>query len=408
MATFDKNSKSDETNEFRNFDHREKNHRAGAECVWARMQEQPKLPYSEKYGGFRVVTKYADAMSVGQNWRVFSSEVAGISLPDLSFATRHIPVEIDPPKHKEYRDLISGILSRANVAKMEPTFREIVCNLVADIGDRTRVDLTEVLARPLPVRVTLVLLGLPWKDSAKLDSLVAQIHLHRGNESAMAVAKQLDQYVSDILSERREAGVTDPEADLVSAVLTGTVEGRHLTHEEQVSMIRILIIGGFETTAIALTTAMWWLAQHPEDVQRLRDDPNLWTSAVDEFVRFSSPGAYLARTVTQEVEIGGCPMKPGEKILISWAAANRDPRKFKKAEEVVLDRAPNHHVGFGAGVHSCVGLHVAKLEMRIALQEMLKRYKSFRVDPSGEIRWESSENQGMVALPLILEPCAPN
>ena len=124
--TFDKNSKSDETNEFRNFDHREKNHRAGAECVWARMQEQPKLPYSEQYGGFRVVTKYADAMSVGQKLEGVFVRGGGDIPARSELCERHIPVEIDPPKHKEYRDLISGILSRANVAKMEPTFREIV------------------------------------------------------------------------------------------------------------------------------------------------------------------------------------------------------------------------------------------------------------------------------------------
>jgi cytochrome P450 len=160
--------------------------------------------------------------------------------------------------------------------------------------------------------------------------------------------------------------------------------------------------GGFDTTAIALTSAMHWLATHPENADTLRTKPETLERAIEEFVRFSSPGSYLRRTVTQDVELGGCPLHAGDRVMMAFAAANRDPAKFACPDQVKLDRFPNAHVGFGAGVHRCIGSFVAKLEMKIALEELLDRYPFFRVDPQGEVRWECGENLGISSLPLIL------
>jgi hypothetical protein len=212
---------------------------------------------------------------------------------------------------------------------------------------------------------------------------------------------KLRNYVERSLLNRK-ASVTSADEDMMSGILLGSVSGRALTLEEQVSMVRQILIGGFDSTAIALATAIWWLAEHPQDAQRLREDPSLIDTASEEVVRFASPASYLRRTVTQDTELGGTQLHEGDWIVLAFAAANRDPTVFESPETLRLDRTPNNHAGFGFGVHRCIGSFVAKLELRVALTEFLNRYSEFRVDPSKPIRFSSGLNQGIIALPLIL------
>ena len=387
--------------EFSGFDPHQPDVRVGAEQMWSRMRACPGLAHSDQYGGFHIVTRFDDVMRVVMEPDHFDSG-SGITMPPARVRTPHIPAEIDPPEHRDYRNMLMRFLTPQMVRGMEGAVRRLAVELLDQFAAQTHVDFVEVFARPFPVHASLELLGLPGEDADHLDGLVRELHEEVATGVSTGGAQKLTEYVTAKVVERSAA--TDPDADIMSAIVLGKVGGRPLTIDEQVSTVRLVMIGGFDSTAIAVAMTVWWLAEHPEDAQRLRADPALIETAVDEFVRFSSPASYLRRGVAADIELGGCPLHKGEQVLISFAAANRDPAKFDRPDEVVLDRAANAHLGFGAGVHRCPGLYFARLELRIAIEEVLRRYRTITVDPDRPIRIGSGLNQGIVGLPLILDP----
>jgi cytochrome P450 len=284
---------------------------------------------------------------------------------------------------------------------MEPEARTLARMLLDAVDGRTHVDFVEVFARPFPVHVALKLVGLPSRDAQLIDNLVVASHEEVATGVKTGAGEKLTKYVERSLLEKRDL-VGSADENLVSSILFGTVNGRPLTLDEQISMMRMVLVGGFDTTAIALATAIWWLADHPEDAQRLRDDPALIEKAGEEVVRFASLATYLRRTVTQETELGGASLRKGDWIVLAFGAANRDPAAFECPEQLKLDRSPNNHVGFGMGIHRCIGSFVAKLEMRVALSEVLSRYHQLRLDPAAPIRYSSGLNQGITSVPVIL------
>lgn len=388
--------------DFKDFDHRARGHEEEAPCIWARMRQARGLAHSDKYGGFYVVTRYDDLYEAAVKCKVFSS-AQGLSFPDLDFATRMIPAEVDPPLHKEYRNLLTDFLTRERIAELEPVVRRKARQLMDAFVDKERIDFVAAYARPLPVFVSLGLLGLPPEDAAKLDRLVEDLHVHRGSEAAQISASELTRYIEDAIIAHRERA-KDPGESILSSIVLGRVEGRPLSLAEQSSIVRLLMFGGFDTTTIALGASVRWLAEHPQDAQRLRDEPELMETAIEEFVRFASPATYLRRTVTEDATLGGQELHEGDRVLLSFAAANRDPTKFEAPDEVIIDRTPNHHLGFGAGVHRCIGFLVGKMMIRITLQEFLARYRDFHVDPEHAIEWKTGENLGISFLPLVLGP----
>ncbi|WP_336967493.1 cytochrome P450 [Sphingobium aromaticiconvertens] len=376
--------------------------REGAETIWARMREADGLAFMPGYGGFHAVARHDDLMTALLDPRLFASG-GGITVPAPDgVRSPHIPAEIDPPFHRSYRALLTPYLTPQKVREREPSVRRLVTGLLDGIGDDLRFDFVERVARPLPVLGTIDLLGLPVEDAMLLDGLVVELHEEVATGVRTGAAQKLTDYVEHVIT-RRQPQASDARADLLSSILLGTVDGRALTLDEQVSMIRLFLIGGFDTTAIALATAIWWLAEHPADIARLRADPALIDSMIEDVVRFASPSTYLRRTVTAPVELGGTQLQAGDQLLLAFGAANRDPVRFDRPDDIVLDRSPNPHLGFGAGHHRCVGSFFAKLEMRVAVQEILARYAHFRLDPDQPCRMGSGLNQGITFLPMVFE-----
>lgn len=382
------------------FDIHAANAREGAECLWAQMRDTPGLYRNERYGGFHVVSRFEDVMTVLMKPTVFGSG-KGITLPPpATVRSFHIPAEVDPPAHREYRALMAPLMTPAHARAREPLVRAMVADLLDRIPDGEPVDFVRVFARPLPILVALDLLGLPASDAGELEQMVGDLHREVATGVATGASERLKTYAENVLVRRR-ADATDPQADVVSSILLGTAFGRPLTPEEQMSMVRLLLVGGFDSTSSALATMMWWLATEPEAAGRLRADPSLIDSASEEIVRFASPSTYLRREVMEDVELGGTQLKKGDSVLVAFAAANRDPAKFECPETIRPDRKPNQHVGFGAGHHRCIGSFIAKTELRLAFEAILATFSGFRIDETRPIDYTTGLGQGIISLPMI-------
>ncbi|MBL8546420.1 MAG: cytochrome P450 [Hyphomonadaceae bacterium] len=379
---------------FDDFDIHKAGSRENAECVWAQLRDAPGLAHCDLYGGFHIAARYADMKAVLMNHGLFASG-AGITLPPATTRSRHIPAEIDQPLHKDYRGVMQRTLMPDRVAPMEPAVREIVTQLL-DAFTSTRLDLFTTLARPLPVYVMLQFLGLPRSDGPMIDTLVEDLHAEVASGVPRGAGPRLTAYAEDVIRNRTPDG-----EDFVSTVMRGEVEGRTLTFDEQANMVRQVLIGAFDTTSLTLASAVWWLAQNPADVRRLRDEPALMNTATEEMVRFASASTYLRRTVTDDAVLSGTSLHKGDHVLLAFGAANRDPSTFKDPDTLVLDRKPNPHLGFGMGVHRCIGSHLAKLQLRVALEELLNRY-DLAPDPDEAIAFSTGLGQGIIRLPLIL------
>jgi len=387
--------------ELKDYDIHARDVRKHAERVWARMRAEANLVHGEKYGGFYAAAKFKDMKEALLKHGIFSSG-SGITLPEAHNRTRHIPAETDPPVHKGYRAIMQRPLAADRIKTMEPAVRDIVVQLLDAFKGQRRVEFFSAFARPLPVYVMLHFLGLPREDGAMIDALVVELHTEVATGVATGGARKLTEYAESVI-ERRERSGAPPGDDFVSTVAAGEIDGRPLTREEKMNMVRQVLIGAFDTTSLTIAAGVWWLAQHPEDAHRLRETPALMNTASEEMVRFASASTYLRRTVTQEAELGGTPLKPGDKVLLCFGAANRDPSVFADPDRMVLDRTPINHLGFGLGLHRCVGSHLAKLQIQVAFTEILNRYEEFHLDPEGTIELSSGLGQGIIALPLIFE-----
>jgi len=376
--------------------------RRDAECVWARLRAEPTLVHGEKYGGFYFAAKFRDMKEALLKHGIFSSG-SGITLPEARNRSRHIPAETDPPLHRGYRAVMQRSLTAEKVRTLEPAVRGIVLELLEGFRGRRHVEFFSAFARPLPVFVMLEFLKLPRADGPMIDNLVVELHTEVATGVVTGGARKLTEYAEGVVA-RRESSAAPPGDDFVSTVLGGEIDGRPLTRDEKVNMVRQVLIGAFDTVSLTIACGVWWLAQHPEDARRLRDEPSLLGVAAEEMVRFASASTYLRRTVTEDVQLGGTSLKAGDKVLLCFGAANRDPEAFAEPDQLIIDRKPNPHVGFGLGVHRCVGSHLAKLQLQVALLEFLGRYEEFSLDPAAGLEFSSGLGQGIVALPLILGP----
>jgi cytochrome P450 len=372
----------------------------GAESLWARMRDGDGLYHSDRYGGFHVAARYEDVMAVLLKPAIYASG-RGITLPPPDgVRSYHIPSEIDPPAHREYRALLGSLLTPKHARAMEPEIRALATGLIDRIPDGDSFDFVRAFARPLPILVTLSLMKCPLSDAETLERMVEDLHREVATGEPTGAPERLKAYSERVVADRKLTA-TDPAADIVSSIVLGTAFDRPLTPEEQMSMVRQVLVGGFDTVSIALATMMWWLARNPDEAERLRGNPAAIDLASEEIVRFASPSTYLRREVVEPTELGGTPLNKGDSVLIAFGAANRDPAKFDRPDEIVPDRKPNPHVGFGAGHHRCVGSFVAKAQLRIAFEEILARFFGFALDPEGDIEHSAGLGQGIMRLPVI-------
>jgi cytochrome P450 len=380
------------------YDHRDEQAHRDPCPRWRQLRDQSPVVHIEKYGGFYALTRYAEIAQAVRNWEVYSS-AEGTGIPVLP-GPRTPPLDVDPPEARRWRELVNPYFSPSRVAGYRPWMRELAQERVRDAMSGSSADVAQDIGIPLTRQVILTIMDVknaPAELNAWTNDLIFGL-----DETAQHGGQQLWGFLRAEVTGRRAR----PGADLVSSLVAAQFgdSGRPLTDDEIVSLLLLVLIAALETTNGAISAMIAYLLQNPEAAQRLRDEPAIWPRAMDEFVRWSSPAVGLARTTVTDAVVAGCPIPTGEKVMFIYASGNRDEREFDRPDDVVLDRYPNRHLGFGMGPHRCLGSHLAKAQMELVLEAMLPLLPHWRLDPDNEPEWHAGSTRGMASLRLVRPP----
>ncbi|NNE74628.1 MAG: cytochrome P450 [Acidimicrobiales bacterium] len=383
------------------FDHTHPDYAAAATEIWDDLRAGCPVAHSERFGGTWLPTRHEDIAAIAADTEHFTSQGVIVTewRPDVPAPVGYAPpITSDPPFHALARRVLLPYFSPKAMVRWENTTRamcrELLDTALAD--GATAFDAAADYAQHIPVRVIADMLGLPRDDGDKFRGFIHRI-IEVPGQVEVEQEDTLDHYLKQIVADRK----AKPGDDLISYLLSADLDGVPLDEGHVEGTIGLLIIAGIDTTWSAIGASLWHLAQHPEHLQRLRDDPEVIPFAVEEFLRFYAP-VTMARLVAEPVQIGDASMQPGDWCLLPFPAANRDPEFFERADEFVIDRAANRHSAFGLGIHRCIGSNLARLELRIALEEFVARIPSFELADPSAVRWSTGQVRGPRLLPVRL------
>jgi cytochrome P450 len=371
--------------------------------IWDELRSKCPVAHSDRYGGVWLPTTHEDVAAIANDTERFSSRSIIVSehRPPLMLAPEGIapPISSDPPFHMDARRMLLPIFSPQNIDKLESSTRAYCEELIEAMAGLDVVDAAEMYAQHIPVRVIANMLGLPEGDADAFRGFVHDVleGVALPLEQRIVGFSNLFQYLSGHIVDHQE----NPRDDLITFLLESEMNGEKLDPFHVARTIGLLLIAGIDTTWSAIGASIWHLAKTPADRRRLVDEPELLPVALEEFLRAYAP-VTMARLVKEDMEYAGCPMKAEDWILLSFPAANRDPEAFDRADEVVIDRQPNRHAAFGLGVHRCAGSHLARMEMRVALEVWLEAFPDFELaDPDPDaVRWSGGQVRGPRVLPV--------
>jgi cytochrome P450 len=362
--------------------------------IWDDMRKTCPIAHTERFQGVYFPSRYADVRAVAYDTDHFSSRriiVRETPPPPIPAP----PITSDPPEHRPARMVLLPPFTPDAIKRLEPRTRALCNELIDKFIARGTADAAVEYAQEIPVRLIAHMLGLP-EDDGDLYRRWIKMVLEDGITDINAVIQastEMQQYFMQHVQARQKA----PGDDLISHLTTVEFKGQKLTPENVIGSLRLLLIAGIDTTWSGIGSCIWHLAKTPEDRRRLVNEPHIMPLAIEEFLRAYAP-VTMAREVKQETIINGCTFKPGEMVLLSFPAANRDPEMFSDADKVVIDRKENRHAAFGLGIHRCVGSNLARLEMTVAVEELLKRIPEFTLD--GNVTWSEGTVRGPRKLPI--------
>ena len=355
-------------------------------------------------------------------WMVFDyAGVKRVLTDSASFSSSVTPAPLiskwlifsDAPRHAKLRALIARAFTPVVIANLEPRVCELTQELLAPALERGAMDIATEFSTPLPMLVIAEMLGVPGGDWQRFrewaETILKLSYVTGGDTETMktigeefrAVTAEMRAYLSAVLEERRSM----PRDDLLTKLLLAEMEGERLTHDEILGFFQLLLIAGTETTTNLLNNAMLCLIEHPEELQRLRSDPGLLVSAIEEILRYRSPVQWMFRITTREIELDRRLIPPGKLILPMIGSANRDPRQFSEPRRFHIGREPNPHLAFGYGAHFCLGAPLSRLEARVALCYLLRAMKNIRLRTDEPWQPRTALHvYGPATLPIVFEP----
>ena len=383
------------------FDHCDPTFVADPYPVYDALREQCPIAHTDRYHGVWIPTRYADLAAIAHDHTNFSSHTILVS--ELAESPHELgfhapPITEDPPYHTEMRRLLLPAFAPSVIAAYEPITRQIARDLIASFASDGRCDAAKDYAQHIPIKVIALMLGVSGDDS-----VLFTVWIHRLiEESPLAGEATFDTIieVAEYLAGHVERHRIEPQDDIITHLLDSRHDdGSPLTDEEIIGVCILLLLAGIDTTWSAIGSALWHLAQHPQDRRRLAADPNLMTTATEEFLRVFAP-VTMAREVANDTTVAGCPMKQGDRVLLPFPSGNRDPDAFTDPDTVLLDRAVNRHFAFGVGIHRCLGSNLARMELRVALEEWLTAIPDFDLTDPSAVNWSAGQVRGPRTLPF--------
>jgi cytochrome P450 len=347
-----------------------------------------------------MLSRKADIDEAFRRPDVFSSNADALNIGNVRPL---IPLQIDPPDHVRYRRLLDPLFAPKRMAVLESRTAALVHQLIDRFADRGHCDLVTEFTIPLPSEVFLTMFGLPLEDLDTFLRMKDGIIRPPGDHDEQAAhrratAEEMYAYFNKVLDVR----TSDPRDDILSGFLSAEFDGRRLTREEILDICFLLMIAGLDTVTASLDCFFAYLAQHPDHRDRLVADPTLIPNAIEELFRWETPVTGVPRIAVQDTEFGGIPIHAGDQVMILLGSANTDGDEFPDADVVDLDREVNRHLAFGGGVHRCLGSHLARLELRVAMREFHSRIPNYRLAPDAALEYTSGI-RSLASLPLLWE-----
>lgn len=388
------------------FDHTHDAYAAAAPEIWDELRDRCPVAHTDRFGGAWLPVRHEDVSAIAHDTTHFTSNSVivsdfkpGVPAP-VGFAP---PITSDPPFHEIARRLLLPAFSPKAIRPLEESTRTLCRTLIDDMlgaaDEGAVVDAATAYSQHIPVGVIAHMLGVPPEDGDRFRLFIHRILEKPGQNGPTDEEDTMIFYLDKVIQDHRET----PRDDLIGYLLDLELDGQPLSDDHVVGTVALLLIAGIDTTWSAIGASIWHLAQHPEHRRRLVEDPAVMPFAVEEMLRAYAP-VTMARIVAEDVEVGGRQLRKDDWVLLPFPAANRDPEFFERADEVVLDREKNRHAAFGLGIHRCLGSNLARMELRVALEEWMARVPDFELaseDP-GSVRWSTGQVRGPRELPLRL------
>ncbi|MFJ3774578.1 cytochrome P450 [Streptomyces sp. NPDC090075] len=354
------------------------------------------------------IARRADLLSNDNDVAGVRRGYAGINIPPIApeYRTRGGFLEMDPPDQRYYRQALNPYLSPAAVARWKPVIEELTRACIDEAIETGRIDFVDELANIVPAVFTLAMLGLPLEDwDVYCEPVHAAVYTPMDSPDYPRIA-QLQQRMGMTLMESVQEIRENPRPGLINELVTLEIDGRRPDDLELLGVLGLLIGGGFDTTTALTAHSLEWLGGHPDERERLsRERKTLLDSATEEFLRYVTPAQGDGRTVTQDCEVNGTRFKEGDRLWLSWAMANRDPKVFEDPHDLKLDRTGNRHSAFGLGIHRCIGSNVARATFKTMLTAVLDRLPDYVCDPDGAVHYDTTGIiNGMKHLPAAFTP----
>jgi cytochrome P450 len=365
------------------------------------LRQRCPVAHTDRFGGGWLPTRYEDVAAVAYDTASFSSRaiiMSNLRPPaDLAPVGTSPPISSDPPFHHDARKLLLPAFTKKAVSRLEPDTRAYCHQLIDALDGRDTVDAAAEYAQHIPIRVIADMLGFPRADAPQFAEFIEDVleGLNLDAEERIARLQRLGDYLLAQVQDHLE----HPRDDVTTHLINAELYGQKLDPFHVTGTMSLLLIAGIDTTWSAIGASLWHLARTPADRRRLAAEPDLLPTAMEELLRMYAP-VTMARLVKQDMTWRGKDMKADDWVLLSFPAANRDPAQFDRAGEVVIDREVNRHAAFGLGIHRCVGSHLARMELRVALEVWMQRIPEFSLVEGAPITWAPGQVRGPRTLPL--------
>jgi cytochrome P450 len=370
---------------------------------WAEQRERCPIAFTERRQRTWLPVRYDDLSEIAHDVDRFSSRDIIVVSPfdqPINDVLPVPPISSDPPTHTWARRLLLSAFGPSAIEQMTPITRELAHRLIDEHFSDGHGDAAADYARHIPVRIIAQMLGIPVEEEDRFTGWVVRT-LQNGFQNidgAMDAMGEMTMYFMNAINERRAMEPGTRPDDIITMLIEAETD-EPVSDQHLMGTCFLLLVAGIDTTWSAIGSSLWHLATHPDDQQRLRNEPTLMPTAVEEFLRVYSP-VTMARYVTTDTEFKGCPMKTGDKVLMAFPAGNRDPEMFDDPDGVRIDRQKNRHFAFGSGIHRCLGSNLARMEIKVALETFLERVPRFELADTDAVTWTGGQVRGPRCVPI--------